>query len=54
MSIRRHGKTKEVPMAKCETCGKPIRMMVSWKRFCSVVCRLESYYVDKARKAGRL
>lgn len=47
-------KKKEAPVGNCDNCGKSIKMKVSWKRFCSTACRLESYYVDRARKAGRL
>jgi hypothetical protein len=43
-----------VPMGKCDVCHKLMKMTVSWKRFCSTDCRLENYYMDRARKAGRI
>lgn len=40
-----------VKKAKCKICGKVTETTCWWKKYCSDECRMDGFYIRKAKKA---
>lgn len=36
---------------ECKNCGKAFSQKTAWQKFCSNNCRIESFYLGKAKSA---